>query len=693
MTTRSIFRATLLFLLCSLFSYFLLGQSYQPAIAYPLPTIEVDGNLKDWPKDHAAYPITSVAFGDISGPEDIQASFRVGFRPTENALYVAIEVTDSDPVDKGEAGIIDNVDHVLLYLDPLHRPQGGSRSLFQAGINLRELSSQAPEAWSPYTPELSWDDVTHIAQHPEKDKTIHEWRFDLGKHLRPGSVIGLDFIIADVDRAENGDSWTTWRPGTSKSAGSQRLGDVLLAPSKKALGSVQGQVTVDDQWGSNVRHVRLIATDNPALWFRVPVNAAGNYHCQVPAGEYKIVTDHGLYTPQRREGVFQPTHRIIDKNRTVVSVAAGEVSTAPLLEIIPQPLPGGLFESEGVLFQDQLPTFQIDRFLQTFQDYYAIPGVSVAVLQNGKVVYDKTFGVTNKLTQEPLQPNSLFEGASTTKPTFSLLVLKLAEEGKIDLDKPLYQYLRFPNLEHDERYKLLTARHVLHHQSGLDNWSVRYYTGNAGDTPANFNFTPGTAFGYSGEAFNYLGRVVEKLTGKSNSALFLEELAPAMGMEATHLAYINDLEDKIATGHWHGYPRYKDKYPGVDSPASSLHTSAHDFSNLLVGLYQQKYLSKASYELIYTPRQILTEEQRYYDKEQPQGIAHGFFVSETPQGKRLEHGGNNGDFRCKFALFPDTGHGYAVFTNNDLGEEFIRLFELYLLQGKAGFDREFGTKK
>ncbi|MEM9929806.1 MAG: serine hydrolase [Bacteroidota bacterium] len=693
MTTRFLLKASLLFVLCTLFSYLVFGQGYQPAIAYALPEITVDGQLNDWPANMTNYAISSVAFGDHQQPDDLVASFRTGYRAEEKAFYLAIEITDSDQVDTADGDVIDAVDHILLYLDPLHRARGGSRSLFLAGTTLRDFSNKAPVAWSPYTPNIGWDQVTHVAKHPTANTTVHEWRIDLGEYLEPGTVLGLDFIIADADRQENGNSWTTWRPRTSKSDGSQRLGEVYLAPAKNKLGTLRGKITSSESWINWIEHVRLVKTDNPALWFRVPVDSTGAYTCKVPAGTYEIVADHQLITPDRSENPQLPTLRIQAKQHTLATIVGGKPTTAPTLRLASAPLPGGLFEEQGVLFQKELSPLKLDRFIQTFQQYWEIPGVSVALLQNGEVVYNKTFGVKNTLTQEPLQPNSLFEGASTTKPTFALMVLKMAEEGKIDLDKPLYEYLRFPNLEHDERYKLITARHVLHHQTGLDNWPLGSYSGFTGDAPANLNFTPGTGYRYSGEAFNYLGRVVEHLTGKSVSQLFLEDLSPAMGMEASHFAYIDAIESEIATGHWENYPRYKNKFPGVDSPASSLHTSAHDFSSLLVSLYEQKYLSKESYELIYQPGQILTEEERFYDKEQQQGIAHGFFVSETPQGKRIEHGGNNGDFRCIFVLFPETGYGYAVFTNNHIGGEFARLLELYLLQGREGFDREFGKTK
>jgi CubicO group peptidase (beta-lactamase class C family) len=99
-----------------------------------------------------------------------------------------------------------------------------------------------------------------------------------------------------------------------------------------------------------------------------------------------------------------------------------------------------------------------------------------------------------------------------SKPVFVYMVLRLADRGVIDLDKPLYTCgFSYDRIDKDPSSKLITARMVLDHTTGLPNW---------GGTPLEFLFTPGEKFNYSGEGYVYLQRVVEHVTGKS-----LEELA------------------------------------------------------------------------------------------------------------------------------------------------------------------------
>ncbi|KGT10301.1 hypothetical protein NV63_00790 [Elizabethkingia anophelis] len=114
-------------------------------------------------------------------------------------------------------------------------------------------------------------------------------------------------------------------------------------------------------------------------------------------------------------------------------------------------------------------------------------------------IEDSGFQTLNRENRLPIKP--FFEAASLSKPVFSYFVLKLAHEGKLNLDKPLYQYLPADNIS-DERYKKITARMVLSHTTGLPNWSEI--------TPIPLLFNPGEKFSYSGEAFVYLAKVIAK---------------------------------------------------------------------------------------------------------------------------------------------------------------------------------------
>ena len=70
-----------------------------------------------------------------------------------------------------------------------------------------------------------------------------------------------------------------------------------------------------------------------------------------------------------------------------------------------------------------------------------LPGVSIAIINKNEIIYHKVFGVGNSKTKELVTTQDFFEGASLSKPIFAYFVMRMVEKGKIDLDKPLYQYL------------------------------------------------------------------------------------------------------------------------------------------------------------------------------------------------------------------------------------------------------------
>ena len=181
---------------------------------------------------------------------------------------------------------------------------------------------------------------------------------------------------------------------------------------------------------------------------------------------------------------------------------------------------------------------ELDRFVKAYLDYYKIPGISVAVIKDSKVVYHRGFGVRNTATREPVTDDTVFEAASMTKPVFAYIVLRLVDRGVLKLDTPLYTYLPYEDIAYDDRYKLITARMVLTHRTGFPNWR----TGKL-----DIKFTPGTQVSYSGEGFVYLGKVVEKLTGKKLVDLCREEVFDPLGIENASLVW--NEEHRAADGH------------------------------------------------------------------------------------------------------------------------------------------------
>jgi CubicO group peptidase (beta-lactamase class C family) len=170
------------------------------------------------------------------------------------------------------------------------------------------------------------------------------------------------------------------------------------------------------------------------------------------------------------------------------------------------------------------------------------PGLALACVSNGSVGPVRGFGVLQAGTDTPVAPETVFEAGSLGKPVFAYAVLRLRDEGIIDLDRPLAEYFPLPDVS-DPRAQAITARHVLSHSSGLGNWRQR-------DTDRlTFGFAPGQRFAYSGEGYFYLQRVVERLTGKGIADLMRERVFEPLDMLHSTYVWTPAVGAALATGH------------------------------------------------------------------------------------------------------------------------------------------------
>jgi CubicO group peptidase (beta-lactamase class C family) len=213
-----------------------------------------------------------------------------------------------------------------------------------------------------------------------------------------------------------------------------------------------------------------------------------------------------------------------------------------------------------------------------------IPDVAVAVFSQGKVqsVFCSSSGT-------PLSPGSIFEAASLSKPVFAYGVLKLVEDHRLDLDKPLAEYLDRPYEHHqnpfgqgttdpvsDPRFAKITARMVLSHTSGLPNWSHH--------GPLSFLSDPGEKWSYSGEGYVYLQRVVEAITGLRIDAFLENTVLLPLGMNHSSFIWQAGFADHALPGHsTAGEPAPIDHF-FVPVVSTTLYTTLGDYSRFLMQL-------------------------------------------------------------------------------------------------------------
>lgn len=169
-----------------------------------------------------------------------------------------------------------------------------------------------------------------------------------------------------------------------------------------------------------------------------------------------------------------------------------------------------------------------------------VPGVSVARV-SGTSVQAVAYGVTRAADGRAVDGDTIFDAASLSKPVLAYLVLKLADERALDLDRPLREYVPLPSS--DARSSTITARHVLSHSTGWRNWR------NNMTQPLVADFDPGSRFGYSGEGFYYLGRVVEKVSGSGILKITRDRIFQPLAMTRTSYMWSPWMDDNRAQPH------------------------------------------------------------------------------------------------------------------------------------------------
>jgi CubicO group peptidase (beta-lactamase class C family) len=307
-----------------------------------------------------------------------------------------------------------------------------------------------------------------------------------------------------------------------------------------------------------------------------------------------------------------------------------------------------------------------------------IPGLSMAVVQNGRVVWAGAFGTLNDSAQTPVDPGTLFEAASLSKPVFAYMVLRLADRGEFDLDRPLYEMLEYPRLAHDERYKGITARIVLSHGTGLPNWGGEKLT---------LQFDPGTDYGYSGEGFVFLQRTIERVTGRSLDELARREVFEPLGMTRSSYIWQERFAGNAAYGkNWLWQIAPANRYTQAEAnAAASLLTTATDYAQFVAAVLTGRGLSPAMWNEYLTPV-----------RETSPGIhiALGIRVEERPGGRTFYHSGNNGRrFTSYMTGDIAQGLGLVYFTNGPNGTSLVEALTSHVLgnenpaHNRASFDR------
>ncbi|WKK66482.1 serine hydrolase [Lutimonas zeaxanthinifaciens] len=275
---------------------------------------------------------------------------------------------------------------------------------------------------------------------------------------------------------------------------------------------------------------------------------------------------------------------------------------------------GGLFLFTAIqLTFGQSKVQELDKLLQLYHEYGKFNG-SALVAEQGKVIYKNGLGMANMEWDIENQTNTKHRLGSITKQFTAMLILQLAEEGKLDLNAPVSDYL--PDYPNDSDPKI-TTHHLLTHTSGIPNYTAfpGFFKDESRDpySPDDFikkfedkelEFTPGERFNYSNSGYFLLGVIIEKVSGKSYEEMLQEKIFTPLNMTGSGYDHHDEILKNRATGYEKQGRNYiNSRYIDMTIPyaAGSLYSTVEDLYLWDQALYTNKLLSKEYMELYFKP--------------------------------------------------------------------------------------------
>lgn len=309
---------------------------------------------------------------------------------------------------------------------------------------------------------------------------------------------------------------------------------------------------------------------------------------------------------------------------------------------------------------------ELENYVPHLMSEGRVAGLQVAVIREDEAIWTKGFGFKNVENQSPNNDQTIFEAASLTKPLFGYAVMKMVDEGTIDLDSPVLDYLATEEVEafighsinaegfNKEWAGRITARHILSHSAGMPH-------GESGEAFP-LLFEPGSGFKYSAAGYDLLQRAVEKIKNKRLDILIEEYIFIPFGMKSSSMVWKEDYQKRAVNGHdMFGNPQGIRKYMEPNAMAS-LYTTAYDYALFVKGVMNGAELSKEIHD-------EFLESQIEVDKKSGLSWSLGFGVQEDQNGKAIWQWGDYGIFRNYVIAYPHQKMAMVYLSNsfNGLG--------------------------
>ncbi len=304
--------------------------------------------------------------------------------------------------------------------------------------------------------------------------------------------------------------------------------------------------------------------------------------------------------------------------------------------------------------EDRAAAVKIDYFVKQQMFAYKIPGVSLAVLREGKIILLKSYGLANVEHQVPVKPATVFQSGSIGKQFTAAAVMILAQENRLSFDDKISKY--FPDAP--ASWKDITVWHLLTHTSGLGDYppdidlrhdySEDEYFASFKKPP--LDFAPGSNWNYSNVGYVTLGILIRKITGKYYGDFLQERIFQPLGMTTARVISEADIVANRAAGYRLVNGELKNQEwvsPSTNSTADgSLYVSILDLAKWDAALYTDKPLAQSSRDKLWTGARLSDGTIK--------GYGFGWHLAQLHGRRMVFHGGAWQGFKSFIIRFLDT---------------------------------------
>jgi len=301
------------------------------------------------------------------------------------------------------------------------------------------------------------------------------------------------------------------------------------------------------------------------------------------------------------------------------------------------------------------------------------PGGAVLIAKNGKIIYEKGFGVEDITTKKAIGNSTLFNVGSISKTFVAFGILQLAKENKLSIDDDIYKY--FPDFKDSSIAKKIKIHHLLTHSSGLPDIrnvqgdSVFYLTAKDEENwvpikkADSLEFQPGEKFNYSNPAFNGLALIIEKVSGMKWQDYIKKNIMEPAGMKTSTITDGPYPELGVSHGYLFDGKNYFEKDYGEEPTFAAAGNGGVWSSVEELWKYEQAIQKNVFLDSVWTKRSRTVYDLSNWKDSIPPFIGLCWFITKTSNENMIGHTGSQGGFRADYVWLSEKKIFYVILCN------------------------------